>query len=119
MNEKDNLVKNQRPKVYRLAIASPLMVAFGFIMISLVAYLCNTLVSQILAFCVSLPSVLGGLVIGIIADNRIYKSQGRLKGRMFSILGVLMAIITILYALLPPPGSNRHIAYRIVCGSNF
>ena len=117
MSESQIDIQNQKTKISLMAILSPLLVILGFPLMALVSTISDNSLFQDICIGVYIISILCGLVIGIIADHRIRKSNGRLKGRVFSILGFVMAII-VFFLVLEPIGPPRGIAYRMVCGSN-
>ena len=99
-----NEAERQKPKICIMAIVSPLLVIFGystFVVCS--GWLKHIRLLSNLGFCVLIPSVLSGLILGIVADEKIYKSKGRLYGRVFSILGMGLAIVAIASICCVPP----------------
>jgi prepilin-type processing-associated H-X9-DG protein len=115
MSETENNKQGQKPKIYKLAIVSPLVVILGFL-VGLVfgGWLKYIPLLSDLGLFVYLVSPVVGLVLGIIADRKIYKSKGILKGRVFSILGTGLAIIIIVHSLIPIP--HRRIPDWVLCG---
>lgn len=120
MDQTDEITQAQKPKICKLAVASPLVVIFGYSAGGALA--CgfkhiDILSSLGLFLLIVLP--VAGLVLGIIADRRIYKSEGMLKGRVFSISGTGLGLIFILISIIPTtPPSRREMAYRVACGMN-
>jgi len=116
MSETENNSQGKKPKVSKLAIASPLVVILGFFVGSgLAAGLKRyNLIAEIGSW-TCIFSLLFGLMGGIIAYYRICKSKGLLTGRIFSISGTILALILIVLGLIPTSPPARPIAYRIVC----
>jgi len=116
MSETENNSQGKKPKVSKLAVASPLVVLLGyFIGVTLASGLKRyNLISEIGRW-TCIFSLLFGLIAGIIADHRICKSKGLLTGRIFSISGTILALILIILGLIPTGPPARPIAYRIVC----
>jgi prepilin-type processing-associated H-X9-DG protein len=116
MDQTDESTQGQKPKIYKLAILSPLVVILGFwVGVIFAGWLKHISILSDLGLFVYYVSTIVGLVLGIIADRKIYKSKGMLKGRVFSIIGTGLAIILIVTELMPPPTRS---ADRVVCMIN-
>ncbi len=116
MGQTGKSTQGQKPKIYKLAVVSPLVVIIGFgAGIVFAGWLKHIPILSGLGLFVYLASPVVGLVLGIIADRKIYKSEGMLKGRVFAILGTGLAIIIIVINLMPPP-PPRKIPDLILCG---
>jgi len=119
MSETENNIQGKKPKVSKLAIVSPLVVVLGYYAgLTLAAWLKRIRFFALAGFWICILSLLGGLVIGIIADRRIHKSKGLLTGRVFSISGTILALILIVSILIPPRHPGREYAYRVICWGN-
>ena len=117
MSEIENNIQGKKPKVSKLAITSPFVVLLGyFACLTSAAWLKRSRFFALTGFGICILSLLGGLVIGIIADSRIHKSKGLLTGRVFSISGTILALILI--TMIPHPHPRREYVYRIICGVN-
>lgn len=111
--------KAKKPKVSKLAIVSPLVVLLGYFAGStLAAFLKRSRFCALVGFWICILSLLVGLIAGIIADRRIHKSKGLLTGRVFSISGIILALILIVQILIPHRHPRSEYAYRIICGVN-
>jgi prepilin-type processing-associated H-X9-DG protein len=111
--------QGNRPKVSKLAIASPLVAFIGFFVgLGLAAGPKGHNIIEIIGFYIFILSLLFGLIAGIIAYHRIYKSKGLLTGRAFSILGMIMPLIIIVWIILTTPPDRRYLAYRVICNAN-
>ena len=119
MSETETNAQGKKPKVSKLAIASPLVVLLGyFIGATLAAGLKRyNFIAEIGSWTCRF-SILFGLIAGIIADYRIYKSKGLLTGRIFSISGTILALIIIVLALIPTRPPPREFALQVVCSVN-
>jgi prepilin-type processing-associated H-X9-DG protein len=116
MSEIENHIQGKKPKVSKLAVASPLVVVLGlFIGLALAGWLKSNRICAVVGFWIYILSLPVGLVVGIIADHRIYKSKGLLTGRIFSILGTGLALILIVGMLIPPRHPRREYAYQVIC----
>ena len=83
------------------------------------------LVMGILTLFCSLFMAIPALICGIIALVKIGKSNGQLKGNGFAIAGIVvpavlsLVIVPMLLAILMPAlNKTKHIAQRVVCGTN-
>jgi len=115
MNQTDESEQGgQNSKICKLAVASPLVVILGFLAGIGLCVLENIL--QVFGIVIVLVSLFFGLILGIIADRKICKSNGILKGRVFSILGTGIAIVLIIYTFIPPCPPHLEAACRVVCG---
>jgi prepilin-type processing-associated H-X9-DG protein len=84
-----------------------------------------SLVMGILTLFCSLFMAIPAIICGIIALVKIGKSNGQLKGNGFAIAGIVvpavlsLVIVPLLLAILMPVLSRtKHIAQRVVCGTN-
>jgi len=115
MSETENNAQCRKPKVSKLAIVSPLVVLLAFFMgLVFAGWLkSNRFLASIgsWTYMLSLPV---GLITGIIADYRIYKSKGLLTGRVFSISGTILALILIVAILIPHRHPRREYAARVI-----
>jgi len=119
MSETENNIQGKKPKVSKLAIVSPLVVVLGYYAgLTLAAWLKRIRFFALAGFWICILSLLGGLVIGIIADRRIHKSKGLLTGRVFSISGTILALIFIVQILIPARNPRREYVYRVICMDN-
>jgi hypothetical protein len=119
MEETNENTQEHKPKIYLPAVLSPLIVIFGILAgTSLALSFEQTSPLFYFGLFVLIVSPLIGLVLGIIADREIYKSKGALKGRLFSISGTGLAIIGILWSLMPIPVTPARTAHRVICASN-
>lgn len=121
MDQIDKSAQEQKPKIYKPAIISPLVVILGFwVGVIFAGWLKHIPILSDLGLFVLMVSPFVGLFLGIIADRKIYKSKGMLKGRVFSILGTGLAIVAIILILIPvtPPPGMAYRAYKVICGSN-
>ncbi len=79
-------------------------------------------VMGLLSFCGLWPILgLPAIICGIIALVNISKSNGQLKGTGFAVTGLVIPVVLgpMMLAILMPALSNvRHIAQRVVCGTN-
>jgi len=116
MSETKNNSQDKKPKVCKLAIASPLVVIFGFFLGSgLAAGLKRyNLIAEIGSW-TCIFSILFGLIAGIVADHRICKSKGFLTGRIFSISGTVLALILIVLGSIPIRPHVSEYAAQIAC----
>lgn len=119
MSDTPNNTQGQRPKLSKLAVVSPLVVLLGFFVgLALAGWLKGNQFLETIGFCIFNFSLLVGLVAGIIADRRICKSKGLLTGRVYAISGTVLALVLIVYMLIPPSPPRREIPYRVMCGVN-
>jgi len=65
-------------------------------------------------------TIIPAIVLGIISLVRIEKSGGRLTGRAFAIVGIVVpaSLCLLLGILLPALAKVRQTAHRMVCGTN-
>jgi len=119
MSETETNAQGKKPKVSKLAIVSPLVVLLGyFIGATLAAGLKRyNFIAEIGSWTCRF-SILFGLIAGIIAYYKIYKSKGLLTGRIFSISGTILALILIVPLLIPRPHPRSVLALRMICGFN-
>ncbi|MHC4488714.1 MAG: hypothetical protein ACYSW7_05995 [Planctomycetota bacterium] len=119
MSETETNAQSKKPKVSKLAILSPLLVISGFF-IGLVfpGWLKRYHFLARIDLWTYMLSLLAGLIAGIIADYKIYKSKGLLTGRVFSVSGTILALILIVAILIPHRHPRRELALRIICNAN-
>ncbi|MHC4741235.1 MAG: hypothetical protein ACYS8Z_04960 [Planctomycetota bacterium] len=119
LNESNPEVSTERPRIPKMAIASPAIVLGGFlVMVVFAGWLEPNKGLVAVGLCIYLGALLAGFVFGVIADQRIYRSRGRLRGRVFTILGCGTALLLFSVSIIPHPHSTRPIAYRLYCGTN-
>jgi len=119
MSETENNSQGKKPKVSKLAVASPLVVLSGFFIgVTLAACLKRYNFIAKIGIWTSMFSLLFGLIAGIIADHRICRSKGLLTGRSFSISGTILSLILIISLLIPTGHPPREYALRVVCSVN-
>jgi hypothetical protein len=99
MDEIEN--KEQKSKLCRLAILSPLLVLFAFLFMLTITFLPETEFVARIIILTSFCSFIASFVIGILAIHKIQKSQGELKGRFIALLGIILALLLILAMLMP------------------
>jgi len=118
MSETENNSQGKKPKVSKLAVASPLVVLSGFF-IGVTLAACLKRYNLIAKICIwtSMFSLLFGLIAGIIAYHNICKSKGLLTGKFISISGIILALILIVFVLMPPPVRTSEYALQVVCFS--
>jgi prepilin-type processing-associated H-X9-DG protein len=108
----------EKPKLYTPAIISPLLVIAGVLSLMIFsAVLQGILLLDYLGLILFFIFLSAGLIWGIIADNRICRNKEKLTGRLFSISGVVLALVIIAYGLIPPP-DVRKIPNHMMCGLN-
>jgi len=119
MSETETNAQGKKPKVSKLAIVSPLVVLLGYFAgLTIATWLKRSRFFSLVGFWICILSLLGGLIVGIIADRRIHKSKGLLTGRVFSISGTILALIFFVQILIPPRHPRREYAYRVICWVN-
>lgn len=101
MRQTDINAQEQKPKIYKPAILSPVLVVLGFLMLGVFAtWLKHISLLAVIGYCAYILLMPVGLVVGIISDYKIYKSKGMLKGRVFAILGIGLALFAIVHSLI-------------------
>lgn len=133
MNQTNENAQQQKPKFSKMAIASPLVSIIGFLVaigvLVLFLFLVDVFPSSklylppCLILFVFLVPPLVGLIFGIIADRKIRQSKGLLKGRAFSILGIVLGFIPILSVVLfgifmPALCRVPRAEQKVLCGAN-
>jgi len=119
MSGTENNAQCRKPKVSKLAIVSPSVVVLGFFVgLVLAGGLKRYNFLAKIGILTYMFSLLFGLIAGIIADYRIYKSKGRLTGRVFSISGTVLALIFIACLLIPTEPPLREYSFQVVCSIN-
>ena len=84
-----------------------------------------SLVMGVLSIFCSIVLALPAIICGIIALVKISKSQGQLKGNGLAIAGIAVPVVVtvvitplMLAILMPALAKTKHIAMRVVCGTN-
>ncbi len=99
MSESEINGQGQKPKLYWMAVASPVVIIVGFctvvVMLVLERLIGLVLPALLIALgmCILLSSIPAGLIFGVIGFYRICKSQGKKSGRIHAALGILMALL--------------------------
>ena len=118
-NETDSAVSTGQPRILKLAITSPIMVFVGFLSLWVfTGYFKGIRFLEALGFPLFFLSMFIAVVIAVIADRDICRSNGKLRGRPFTMLGFLSAILLSLWTLTYSPGITREHIYRILCTAN-
>jgi len=91
MEETAENAQERKPKICKLAIASPLVVVFGFLGLLSLLFIPSSGLRAIIIY--SPPFI--GLGLGIAACWKIHKSRGMLKGYILSISGIGLSIFFI------------------------
>jgi hypothetical protein len=112
MDQTDKNAQGWKPKIYKPAILSPLIVILGVL---LAIASCYMRIPYALTIFIVLMA--GGLLLGIIACWKIHKSRGALKGYVFSISGLVLIAIIFTPVLLPSL-FFPHPCVAGTCGSN-
>jgi len=98
MSEIEDQSSEQKAKICQLSIWALLLSILGI-------------------FTFGVTSVIG-LILAVIADRRICKSKGGLRGRVYTTLAVITAIIILVRMTIPTHHPRREIVYRMICGDN-
>lgn len=117
MIEKEKKSKRDKPKISKLAIASPLLIVLSYLGLGLASELELINIHNIGGYLLLLLAFVG-LVVGIAAIVIIIKRKGRLWGAVFAVAGIVLAVFLIVYLFLPPPTYTREIYYKIGCAQN-
>ena len=100
MSETETNGKDQKPKLYWMAIASPVVVVVGWCVLIIAGIFGRVFY----AFLASAASLIIGVLLGLGAERDIRQSQGKLKGRVFSISGIGLVIVSLLSLCIPSRG---------------
>ena len=120
MTEQENNSSTQKPKaeLYQPAVISVLLGLLAFIVIMRFpwGWECFFLGKVMFSFFASFALV--GFVVGVISDHRIYKSKGKLKGRLFSMSGTGLCLVFLIIAFLFPSCPPDDSEYQLICSIN-
>lgn len=119
MDQTDKNTEGQKPKFCKLAIASPLVFFSGYW--TGVVLMNQDRISLLISLgtLIFFVSPFAGMVLGITAHRKIHKSNGALKGYIFSIMGIILTaciLAQMLVAFLVCPPSSHY--NTVICSSN-
>jgi hypothetical protein len=110
MNQMEKNTEGQKPKICKMAIASPIVVIIGFwVAILLSGYALSVLVYY--------GSLLIGPGLAIIAVRKIFNSKGMLRGLDLCSFGMFLTIVSFILPIFMLPEKDIMID-RVVCASN-
>jgi len=106
MSEEESKNQEQKAKTCKQAIQSPLLFALGFLIMLVsigIAIIQKSLLLVLSAFIVFVISALVALILGVVALYRIGKSNGKLTGKWWAVLGVGLVVSSIIAFILIIP----------------
>lgn len=96
MSETKNNLQRQKPKLCWMAVASPVVVVVGWCVFVIAVRFEHILVLHDYGLLVFIASLVIGILLGLGSERYIHQSQGILKGRVFSISGIALVIVSLL-----------------------
>jgi prepilin-type processing-associated H-X9-DG protein len=115
MDEIEN--SEQKPKLCRLAILSPLLLFFFWLLLIISSLVFKNLPDQIFLL-IFIIIIFVSILFGILALYKIHKSKGGLSGRFSAMLGITVALFFIISIVFPceyrPPEGT---AQRVICAN--
>jgi hypothetical protein len=102
MNQISENTQGRKPKICKPAILSPLIIILGCLTGLIILISQGRILQEEVGVSFLFVSPVVGLILGIITSCKIHESNGALKGYVFSISGVVLAVGIIIFLFLLP-----------------